>query len=308
METTSSRLIPEHIQKPDYVLNKAVQNVERVQIKDINQIRGMRRSCKLAANILDKVQKFVEVGITTDAIDELVHNLSVEANAYPSPLHYKGFPKSVCTSVNNVAVHGIPDLRPLHDGDIVNVDITAHRLLVEAYNEAALSERTCHEWFQKFKNDDFDVEDKDRSGRPKIYVDAELEELLEENLSQTQKELALTLEAIKSCGPDVPFCTIGSLIQRHAKRNRLTVCPAFLGHGIGEHFHEPPEIYHVENRYPGLMKPGMTFTIEPVLTHGNEYTYILNDGWTVITADGARTAQWPSQTMQEPLGTQRPGP
>ncbi|CAH2050594.1 unnamed protein product, partial [Iphiclides podalirius] len=258
VETTHSRRVPDHIAKPDYVLqNGTLQIPKRPEVKYDNQINGMKESCKLAASILNQLHAFIKPGLTTDDIDELVHNFTIEAGAYPSPLHYQGFPKSVCTSVNNVAVHGIPDLRPLQDGDIINIDITV--------------------FFKQYHGDcskTFLVGNVDDKGQELVRVTEECLEL-----------------GIRCCGPDVPFCHIGSKIYRHAKRNGLTVLPAFLGHGIGQYFHGPPEIYHTLNRYPGLMKPGMTFTIEPVLSHGNENTVLLEDGWTIITEDGARTAQ-----------------
>ncbi|XP_045448806.1 methionine aminopeptidase 1D, mitochondrial isoform X2 [Melitaea cinxia] len=257
VETTPSRWVPDHIDKPDYIIGKTLNTRISPEIKDNEQIQGMRNSCNVAANVLRIIQPFILPGVTTDDIDELVHTLTLEAKAYPSPLHYKGFPKSVCTSVNNVAVHGIPDLRPLQNGDIVNVDIT---VFYNGYHG------DCSKTFL--------IGDVDDRG-------LELVNVTEDCLN----------EAIKICGPGVPFCDIGLRIHRIAKRNRLSVLPAFVGHGIGKYFHGPPEIYHTLNRYPGLMKPGMTFTIEPVLSHGSENTVLLEDGWTVITEDGARAAQ-----------------
>ncbi|XP_045780597.1 methionine aminopeptidase 1D, mitochondrial isoform X2 [Maniola jurtina] len=257
VETTPSRLVPDHIVKPDYVTNKLVFVTKKPEIKDEDQIKGMRCSCTLASNILKKIHPFIQPGVTTDEIDELVHTLSIEAGAYPSPLHYKGFPKSVCTSVNNVAVHGIPDLRPLKNGDIVNVDIT---VFLNGYHG------DCSKTFL--------VGDVDDQGLHLVHA---TEECL--------------MQAISICGPDVPFCDIGMRIHRVAKKNKLTVLPAFVGHGIGKYFHGPPDIYHTINHYPGLMKPGMTFTIEPVLSHGKENTVMLDDGWTVVTEDGSRAAQ-----------------
>ncbi|XP_061709066.1 methionine aminopeptidase 1D, mitochondrial isoform X1 [Cydia pomonella] len=258
VETTPSRTVPDHIEKPEYVLQKQPMVLpDQAEVKDVNQLRGMRRSCKLAANILSHVQKNIYPGITTDEIDGLVHKLTVEAGAYPSPLHYKGFPKSVCTSVNNVAVHGIPDLRPLQDGDIINVDIT---VFFKGFHG------DCSNTFPVGKVDDRGLE----------------------LISITEECLNI---AIKTCGPEVPFSEIGASIFRHSKRNGLTVLPAFIGHGIGQYFHGPPDIYHTLNRYPGQMRPGMTFTIEPVLSHGSKHTLILPDGWTVVTEDGARSAQ-----------------
>ncbi|CAH0727434.1 unnamed protein product, partial [Brenthis ino] len=257
VETTPSRLVPDFIEKPDYLLGKPLYVRKQPEIKDEVQINGMRCSCSLAANILNKVGPFVKPGVTTDEIDELVHSFTIEAGAYPSPLHYKGFPKSICTSVNNVAVHGIPDLRPLQNGDIVNVDIT---VFFKGYHG------DCSKTFL--------VGDVDDRGLQLVNV-------TEECLNQ----------AIQICGPGVPFCDIGFRIYRIAKSYKLTVLPAFVGHGIGKYFHGPPEIFHTKNRYPGLMKAGMTFTIEPVLSHGNEMTVILEDGWTAITEDGSRAAQ-----------------
>ncbi|XP_059051265.1 methionine aminopeptidase 1D, mitochondrial isoform X1 [Achroia grisella] len=256
-ETTPSRIVPDHIVRPHYVTGQTLTIPHKPEIKDINQIMGMRQSCNLASSILTKVEQFIQPGVTTDEIDNVVHNLCIEAGAYPSPLHYHGFPKSVCTSVNNVAVHGIPDLRELLDGDIINVDITV--------------------FYKNYHGDcskTFCVGNVDDPGKQLIAVTEECLEI-----------------AIKSCGPNVPFTEIGASICQHAKKSGFTVLPAFLGHGIGQYFHGPPDIYHSENDYPGVMKPGMTFTIEPVLSHGKEYTIILEDGWTVITEDGSRAAQ-----------------
>ncbi|XP_023946356.2 methionine aminopeptidase 1D, mitochondrial isoform X2 [Bicyclus anynana] len=255
--TTPSRLVPDYIVQPDYVTNKLVFVNKKPEIKDEEQIKGMRSSCTLASNILKRIGSFIQPGITTDDIDELAHTLSIAAGAYPSPLNYKGFPKSVCTSVNNVAVHGIPDLRPLKNGDIVNVDIT---VFFNGYHG------DCSKTFL--------VGDVDDQGLHLVHT-------TDECLRQ----------AIDVCGPDVPFCDIGMRIYRVAKKNKLTVLPAFVGHGIGKYFHGPPDIYHTINHYPGIMKPGMTFTIEPVLSHGKENTVILDDGWTIITEDGSRAAQ-----------------
>ncbi|XP_061385619.1 methionine aminopeptidase 1D, mitochondrial isoform X2 [Danaus plexippus] len=257
VNTTLSRAVPEHIPKPDYITGTPLYIGKKIEIKNEEQITGMRGSCKLAANILKRLDPFIQPGVTTDDIDELVHALSIDAGAYPSPLHYKGFPKSVCTSVNNVAVHGIPDLRPLISGDIVNVDIT---VFYKGYHG------DCSKTFL--------VGDVDDKG---LHLVQATEDCLD--------------QAIKICGPGVPFCDIGLRIYRVAKKHKLTVLPAFIGHGIGSYFHGPPEIHHTLNRYPGLMQPGMTFTIEPVLSHGSEYTVILNDGWTAVTEDNSRAAQ-----------------
>ncbi|KAL4712658.1 hypothetical protein ACJJTC_007955 [Scirpophaga incertulas] len=249
--------VPENIEVPHYVIGQKVTIPENPEVKNNLQLLGMERSSKLAFKILNKIENFIQPGITTDEIDQFVHNSTIEAGAYPSPLNYQGFPRSTCTSVNNVAVHGIPDLRPLLDGDLVNVDITVY-----------------YKGFHGDCSKTFAVGNVDDRGLQLVRV--------------TEECLSI---AIKTCGPNVPFNEIGTKIHNHAKKNRLTVLPAFMGHGIGEYFHGPPEIYHFKNRYPGVMKPGMTFTIEPVLSHGSKNTIILDDGWTVVTEDGSRAAQ-----------------
>uniref|UniRef100_A0A2A4J6L5 Methionine aminopeptidase n=1 Tax=Heliothis virescens TaxID=7102 RepID=A0A2A4J6L5_HELVI len=257
-DTTPSRTVPDYIEKPKYILSpEKLEIPKQPEIKNHDQIRGMQISCKLAANILQRLGQFIEPGVTTDDIDELAHNLSIDAGAYPSPLHYNGFPKSVCTSVNNVVVHGIPDLRPLENGDIVNVDITV--------------------FYKGFHGD-----------CSKTFLVGDVDDRGLQLVSVTEDCLDL---AIKSCGPGVPFSHIGHRIYKHAKKYGLTVIPSVLGHGIGEYFHGPPEVYHTINRYPGLMQPGMVFTIEPAITHGSEHTVLLEDGWTLLTEDGSRSAQ-----------------
>ncbi|KAF9810247.1 hypothetical protein SFRURICE_011450 [Spodoptera frugiperda] len=256
--TTPSRIVPEHIPRPDYISVTEKLVVPKVpEIKNAEQIEGMQRSCKLAASILQRIEEFIQPGVTTDDVDELAHKLCIQAGAYPSPLQYNGFPKSICTSVNNVVVHGIPDLRPLENGDIVNVDVTV--------------------FYKGFHGDcskTFLVGDVDDRGLQLVSITEECLDI-----------------GIKCCGPGVPFKEIGSSIYRHAKRHGLTVIPSVLGHGIGEYFHGPPEIYHSINRYPGVMNPGMTFTIEPAISHGSKHTLLLDDGWTLVTEDGSRCAQ-----------------
>lgn len=252
------RLVPDNIVKPPYYKTGVpLPPLSQAEIKNTEQIDGMKKSCSLASQILANVKNILKVGITTDAIDEYVHNQCIEHNSYPSTLNYRGYPKSVCTSVNNVTAHGIPDSRPLQDGDIINVDITI--------------------FYGGFHGDcskTFLIGDVDDKGK-------ELVTISEECLNA----------GIRECGPSVPFKEIGRAIKKHAENNKLTVLPTILGHGIGSYFHGPPDIYHTLNRYPGVMKPGMTFTVEPALSQGGKGIYVLPDKWTVVTADGARTAQ-----------------
>ncbi|KAF0298797.1 Methionine aminopeptidase 1D, mitochondrial [Amphibalanus amphitrite] len=180
----------------------------------------------------------LQPGVTTEEIDRLVHRLTVQHGAYPSPLNYRGFPKSVCTSVNNVACHGIPDDRPLEDGDIINIDVT---VFLDGHNG------DCSETY------------------PVGQVD-------QQGLRLIDAARRCRDDAIAICRPGVPFSEIG--------------------HGIGRYFHGPPEIYHCWNSYPGTMQPGMTFTIEPVISQGSREIVLLEDGWTAISGDGSRSAQF----------------
>lgn len=254
------RLVPSDINVPEYFhdLTKPSNTLGVPEIKNSDQIAKMRQSCCLAANILESCKDVVKVGITTDEIDSYVHEKVISAKAYPSPLRYAGFPKSICTSINNVACHGIPDDRPLQDGDIVNVDIT---VFLNGYHG------DCSKTFS--------VGDVDERG---LYLIKKTEQCL--------------LECINLCRPDVEFNRIGNYIHAFCRKNELNSIPAFIGHGIGSYFHGPPEILHFKNNLPGEMKAGMTFTIEPILTLGGPDIEIQEDGWTAISVDGARSAQF----------------
>ncbi|KAK6619837.1 hypothetical protein RUM44_006236 [Polyplax serrata] len=258
---TSKQNVPNKIICPSYITN--IKEYERgipkePEIKSVEQIRKIKKSCKLAKYILDSAAKSIKVGVTTDHLDKIVHNLCIQSNVYPSPLEYHGFPKSVCTSVNNVACHGIPDDRPLCDGDIINVDVTVY---LNGYHG------DCSATFA--------VGNVDRKG---LHLIEATEQCL--------------MDAISICCDGEYFCSIGQVISETARKFGYNVVPCFTGHGIGRYFHGPPDIYHCCNEYPGKMKSGMTFTIEPVLTQGEPEIIILEDGWTAVTADNARTAQF----------------
>lgn len=197
--------------------------------------------------------------MTTDEIDEFVYNEAISKNAYPSPLRYCGFPKSICTSVNNIACHGIPDDRKLVDGDIINIDITV--FLNNFHGDCSKT---------------FLIGDVDERGRYLVH--------------HNEQSLA---EGIKVCHPGQRFNAIGAAIAKYAKEVDLRVVPAFIGHGIGSFFHGPPEIYHFENDFDvGVIEPGMTFTIEPILSLGTEELELWEDKWTAATIDGSRTSQF----------------
>ncbi|EFN82565.1 methionine aminopeptidase 1D, mitochondrial isoform X2 [Harpegnathos saltator] len=250
--------VPAYIPQPSYSQTSIPDNGPEIsEIKDMYQIECMRNSCKLASYILRQVNTLIKPGITTDALDKQVHDMIIGNGAYPSPLNYRGFPKSICTSVNNVACHGIPDNRPLQDGDILNVDITVY---LNGYHG------DCSNMFQ--------IGEVDSEGKRLITI----------------TELCLK-EAIQICKPNERFCNIGNVIEEIANKHNLSVIPACLGHGIGTYFHGAPDIYHFANDYSERMQSGMTFTIEPILSQGTTQLEILEDGWTACTIDNSRTAQ-----------------
>ncbi len=213
----------------------------------------------LAADVLRQAGEFARPGMTTDEIDAFVHRLTVEAGAYPSPLNYNGFPKSVCTSVNEVICHGIPDSRPLQDGDILNIDVTVFLDGVHGDTNAT-----------------FCIGEVDQPSRELIRV--------------TEECMWKGIEAVR---PGQPTSDIGRAIEEHAKPYRLGVVRGFVGHGIGEQFHTDVQILHYyDSRGAITMRPGMTFTIEPMITLGTHQFRVWDDEWTAVTADGKRTAQF----------------
>jgi methionyl aminopeptidase len=219
----------------------------------------MRETGKVAAEVLARAGELVRPGTTTDEIDVFVHELTVELGGYPSPLNYQGYPKSVCTSVNEVICHGIPDDRALQDGDIVNLDVTVYRDGVHGDTNAT-----------------FLVGDVDPESRRLVDV--------------TEQCLWRGIEAVQ---PGRPISDIGRAIEDHAKKHRFGVVRAFIGHGIGEQFHTDLQILHYyDPNATTVMRPGMTFTIEPMITMGTWRHVLWDDGWTAVTADGRRTAQF----------------
>ncbi|KAF5281317.1 hypothetical protein FQA39_LY17829 [Lamprigera yunnana] len=258
-KVSQQNTVPSHIPKPSYYKTGfPAPCMKNPEIKNADQISKLRTSCKMAANILKQSKDMIKVGQTTNDIDDYVHNLIIENGAYPSPLNYKGYPKSICTSVNNVVCHGIPDDRPLQDGDIVNIDLT---VFFNGYHG------DCSKTFL--------IGNVDESG-------CKLVEATESCLQ----------EGINTCKAGEKFRTIGYTIHKKAKTLNFSVVPVFIGHGIGTYFHGPPDIIHCRNNYPGVMEAGMTFTIEPVLSQGSTQILILQDNWTAITTDNSRTAQF----------------
>jgi methionyl aminopeptidase len=239
----------------------------------------MRVAGRAAGEVLAELGAAVRPGMTTDELDRLCHEACIERGGYPSPLHYKGFPKSLCTSVNEIICHGIPDDRVLQDGDIVNCDVTIFLNGVHG---------DC--------NATFLVGDVDEVGRRLVDV--------------TRESLWKGIGAVK---PGARVHDIGRAIQLHAEAAGFGVVRAFVGHGLGEVFHTAPSIPHYFDPYADtLITPGMTFTIEPMITEGSwELGRIWSDGWTAPTRDLSRSAQFEHSLLVTPTGvevlTQLPG-
>lgn len=231
-----------------------------VLIKNTQAIEKMRVAGRLAASVLEMIIPHVQVGVTTDALNTLCHDFIVdELDAIPAPLNYKGFPKSICTSVNHVVCHGIPGDKKLKDGDIVNIDVT---VIKDGYHG--------------------DTSRMFMLGKPSV--------LAERLVRVTQECLFLGIAAAK---PGVHLEDIGAAIQAHAEGHHFSVVRDFCGHGIGLEFHEDPQVMHVgvAGRGP-MLEPGMTFTIEPMINAGKYHTKTLGDGWTAVTKDRSLSAQW----------------
>lgn len=232
----------------------------------------MRRTGALAAEILLSAGDLVRPGITTDEIDRVVHDLSVEVGGYPSPLNYRGFPKSVCTSVNEVICHGIPDSRPLVSGDIINIDVTLYRDGVHGDTSAT-----------------FLVGDVDPSSVKLVEV--------------TLESLDLAIDAVT---PGGPVSDIGRAIERHARKHGLGVVREFIGHGVGTEFHTNLQIPHYfDRRLATPLEINTSFTIEPMLTLGQPEGEVWDDGWTAVTIDGTRTAQFEHTLLMTENGAER---
>lgn len=267
-----SRRVPSGIPRPPYAATGEPGPSVSSLIRTPDELAAMRRTGAAAAEILLRTSELVRPGVVTDEIDAFVHDLSIEAGGYPSPLNYRGFPKSVCTSVNEVICHGIPDSRPLADGDIVNVDVTLYREGVHGDTSAT-----------------FMVGDVDPASRKLVEVTLESLEL-----------------AIAALGPDAMVRDVGRAIEAHASRNRLGVVREFIGHGVGTEFHSNLQIPHYFDRRLLIpLEVDTTFTIEPMLTLGAPEAVVWEDGWTAVTIDGTRTAQFEHTLVMAPEGAER---
>jgi methionyl aminopeptidase len=251
--------VPASIARPEYVDRPAPAPFTGDEVKDAETIERIRNACRLAARARDLVGEHVAPGVTTDDLDRVGHVFLCDHGAYPSTLGYKGFPKSLCTSVNEVVCHGIPDARVIEDGDIVNIDITAYLDGVHGDTNAT------------FLAGD---------------VVAETRLLVE----RTREALQRAITAVK---PGRRVNVIGRVIEAYAKRFDYGVVRDFTGHGIGAMFHSGLVVPHVDDPSADLViEEGMTFTIEPMLNLGTHEWVMWDDGWTVVTADGRPSAQF----------------
>lgn len=230
-----------------------------IHIKNEEEIALMRKSCRLAAEVLLMIEPYIQPGVTTDRLNDLCHEFIVANGAVPSPLNYKGFPKSICCSVNEEICHGIPSDRKLGNGDIVNLDITVYL-----------------DGFHGDTNRTFFVGSS--RARAQKLVDAGLE------------ALHLGIGAVRS---GAHLGNIGAAIQRYIEGKGYSVVREFCGHGIGREFHEEPQVLHFGRHGEGVeLKKGMIFTIEPMINEGTHDLRILSDNWTAVTKDGSLSCQY----------------
>ncbi|ELR54192.1 Methionine aminopeptidase 1, partial [Bos mutus] len=264
-----TRPVPSYIQRPDYAdhplgmseSEQALKGTSQIKLLSSEDIEGMRLVCRLAREVLDIAAGLIKPGVTTEEIDHAVHLACIARNCYPSPLNYYNFPKSCCTSVNEVICHGIPDRRPLQEGDIVNawVKILLSSLLTGA------------EANEQFENHLYG--DKDAQGKQFF-----------------EKSTRLKPKTIK---PGVRYRELGNIIQKHAQANGFSVVRSYCGHGIHKLFHTAPNVPHyAKNKAVGVMKAGHVFTIEPMICEGGWQDETWPDGWTAVTRDGKRSAQF----------------
>jgi methionyl aminopeptidase len=255
------RAVPAGIVRPHYVDAPAgtPADYDDAMVKDPETIERMRAAGRIAADAVLEVGRHVAPGVTTDELDRVGHEYILSRGAYPSTLGYKGFRKSLCTSVNEVICHGVPDSRPLGAGDIVKIDVTA--FLDGVHGD------TCATFY---------------AGTPR----PEIRDLGE----RTREAMLRGIAAVK---PGRPLSVIGRVIESYARRFGYGVVRDYTGHGVGPSFHTRPTVLHYdEPRATMLIEAGMTFTIEPMLTLGTSDWFMWDDDWTVLTSDGSWVAQW----------------
>lgn len=231
-----------------------------ISIKTSDEIEKMRVAGRLAAEVLEMIEPHVRAGVTTDELDRICHEYIVsEQQAIPAPLNYRGFPKSICTSVNHQVCHGIPGNKRLKKGDIVNVDITV-------------------------------IKDGFHGDTSKMFFIGEPSILARRLVNTTRDAMLIGIEQVR---PGASLSNIGHVIQRFVESNNMSVVQEYCGHGIGREFHEEPQVLHYGSAGTSpKLQPGMCFTVEPMVNVGRRHVKLLPDGWTVVTKDRSLSAQW----------------
>ncbi len=241
-------------------MTRSAARPHNVPIKTDTEIEAMRAAGQAAASVLDMIGPHVEPGVTTEALDRLCHQYIVdELGATPAPLNYRGFPKSICTSVNQQVCHGIPGSRVLKKGDILNIDVTV-------------------------------IKDGFHGDTSRMFFAGE-----PSRVARRVSEVAYgaLVRGIEACRPGARTGDIGHAVQSYAESHRCSVVREYCGHGIGRGFHEEPQILHYGRAGTGIeLEPGMTFTIEPMINAGRRHVKVLGDRWTVVTKDHSLSAQW----------------
>ncbi len=241
-----------------------------ISIKNQSEINKMRIAGKLAAEVLEMIAPHVVPGVTTNELDQICHDYIVnQQQAIPAPLNYRGFPKSICTSINQTICHGIPSDKKLKKGDIINIDITV-------------------------------IKDEYHGDTSKMFCVGPVAPFAKRLVDITQKSLFLGIDQIR---PGATLGDIGHAIQKFAESNRYSIVQEFCGHGIGKNFHEDPHVMHFGKPGEGeVLEEGMIFTIEPMLNIGKRHMKVLKDGWTAVTKDRSLSAQWEHTILVTPEG------
>lgn len=231
-----------------------------IPLKTREELEKMRIAGRLAAEVLEMLTPYVQAGITTEELDRICHDYIVNVQkAIPAPLHYRGFPKSICTSVNHQVCHGIPGNRRLKPGDIVNIDVTV-------------------------------IKDGFHGDTSKMFFIGEPSILAKRLVKVAQEALYVGIRQVR---PGIDLGAVGQAIQQYVEAHGFSVVREFCGHGIGRAFHEEPQVLHYGQPNTGIiLEPGMTFTIEPMVNAGKRHVKLLPDGWTVVTKDHSLSAQW----------------
>ncbi|NLA36091.1 MAG: type I methionyl aminopeptidase [Actinobacteria bacterium] len=265
------RTVPASIARPDYALTGEPASRGSRAVRTPEEIEAMRIAGRVAAEVLVEVGKAIEPGITTDELDRIGHEATIARGAYPSPLNYRGFPKSLCSSVNEIICHGIPDSRKLLEGDVVNIDVTC-------FIGGVHGDTNC------------------------TFAVGEIDEASKELMRVTRKAMHAGIATVK---PGSKVNEIGRAIEEAVKGGPYGVVREFIGHGIGDQFHTSLQIPHYYNpRDRTVLEEAMTFTIEPMITIGSPALYVWDDDWTAATISGQRCAQFEHTMVVTPDGVE----